>query len=135
MSILSFKAFCIEHYAQHSGIPSNRVYVLFAQEGLLDLLDNDYEDLHGMGIEYLMQFFDQYLKGEVNRMEIHSTVRATVLPEIIAKIMEKYQVDENTALDMFYRSATGESFSDDETGLYGQSPNYVFGLFLEEQER
>ena len=28
----------------------------------------------------------------------------------------------DTALDKFYRSGTGASFSDDETGLYGQSP-------------
>ena len=63
MSRLSFKAFCIEHYAGHIGRPSNEVYELFADEGLLALLDSDYEDLHGMGMEYLMQFFDEYLKG------------------------------------------------------------------------
>ena len=62
----------------------------------------------------------------------HGTVRAAILPEIIAKIMERYQLDEDTALDRFYRSATGESFADDDTGLYGQSPNYIFGLFKQE---
>ena len=63
MSKLSFKAFCIEHYAAHVGKPSNEIYALFSQEGLLAMLDSDYEDLHGMGMEYLMQFFDEYLKG------------------------------------------------------------------------
>lgn len=63
MSKLSFKAFCIEHYASHAGIPSNEVYALFAKEKLLELLDSDYEDLHGMGLEALMQFCDEYLKG------------------------------------------------------------------------
>lgn len=63
MSTLSFKAFCIEHYAGHRGIPNTQVYELFQKEGLLDLLDSDYEDLHGMGQEYLMQFFDTYLEG------------------------------------------------------------------------
>lgn len=62
MSKLSFKAFCIEHYAAHTEHPSNEVYDLFTQEGLLALLDSDYDDLHGMGMEYLMQFFDDYLK-------------------------------------------------------------------------
>lgn len=37
---------------------------MFLKEGLLELLDSDYEDLHGMGMEYLMQFFDEYLGGE-----------------------------------------------------------------------
>lgn len=69
-------------------------------------------------------------------MEKHGTVRTAVLPDIVKMIQERFDCDENSALDMFYRSATGESFADDETGLYGQSPNYVFGLFLEEmQER
>ena len=63
MSTLSFKAFCIEYYAAHIGRPSNEVYALFEQTGLLNLLDEDYEDLHGMSMEYLMQFFDRYLEG------------------------------------------------------------------------
>jgi len=37
-------------------------------------------------------------------------------------------------LDKFYTSATGASFADDETGLYGQSTLYVFGLYCEEQD-
>lgn len=63
MSKLSFKAFCIEHYAGHIQRPSNEVYGIFVREGLLELLESDYEDLHGMGMEYLMQFFDEYLEG------------------------------------------------------------------------
>jgi len=62
----------------------------------------------------------------------HGTVRAAILPEIISKIMERYQISEDAALEQFYRSATGASFSDDDTGLYGQSPNYIFGLFEQE---
>lgn len=58
-----------------------------------------------------------------------------MLPEIVKMIMEKYGLDEAAALDAFYRSATGASFSDDETGLYGQSPHYIFGLFVEEREQ
>jgi len=35
MSKLSFKAFCIEYYSNHIGIPSNEVYDLFQREGLI----------------------------------------------------------------------------------------------------
>lgn len=64
----------------------------------------------------------------------HATTRAAILPEIVGMIQKKYGLGEDDALRMFYESATGASFSDDETGLYGQSPNYIFGLFLQEQE-
>lgn len=63
MSKLSFKTFCIEFYSNHIRKPSNEVYQIFKKEGILDLLEEDYEDLHGMSMEYLMQFFDDYLKG------------------------------------------------------------------------
>ena len=64
----------------------------------------------------------------------HATTRATILPEIVGMIQRKYGLNEDDALRRFYESATGASFADDETGLYGQSTNYIFGLFLQEQE-
>lgn len=65
LSKLSFITFCIEFYSNHINKPSNEVYLLFKNEGVLDLLENDYEDLHGMGMEYLMQFIDDYLAGRI----------------------------------------------------------------------
>lgn len=63
MSKISFISFCVEYYAEHIHKPSNEVYELFKKEKLIELLENDYEDLHGMGMEYLMQLFDEYLGG------------------------------------------------------------------------
>ena len=65
MSKLSFQAFCIEFYSKHIQKPSPEVYALFARSGLLDMLKTDYDDLHGMGMEALMQFFDEYLAKEL----------------------------------------------------------------------
>ena len=71
MSKLSFKTFCIEFYSKHIQKPSPEVYELFRTSGLLEMLDTDYEDLHGMGMEALMQFFDEY----IFQFEISVTVR------------------------------------------------------------
>ena len=49
----------------------------------------------------------------------HYITRATILPNIIELIMDQYNLSEKDALDTFYRSASGVSFADDETGLYG----------------
>jgi len=62
----------------------------------------------------------------------HYLIRATVIPDIISLIMEEYHLDQNDALDAFYSSATGASLSDDDTGLYGQSSLYIFGLYEQE---
>ena len=61
MSKLSFISFCIEHYAQHTHKSSDEVYELFKTEKVLDLLKDDYDDLHGRSMEYMMQMIDEYL--------------------------------------------------------------------------
>ena len=63
----------------------------------------------------------------------HATIRATILPDIIQLICEKFDYTEKQALDEFFSSDTGANFSDDKTGLYGQSPLFIYGLFLEEK--
>ena len=55
MSRLSFKTFCIELYADYKSIPSNEAYVLFEKNGILNMLDEDYDILHGHGFEYVIQ--------------------------------------------------------------------------------
>lgn len=135
MSKLSFVAFCVENYAAHINVPSDQVYELFKKEKLLNLLKTDYEDLHGMGKEYLMAFFDDYLKNIKNSTSTHATVRSINIPTIIQMIVDKYSIPEFEALDRFYSSKTGANYADDETGLYGQSALYVFGMFVNEVER
>ena len=114
---------------------------MFEESGLLDMLKTDYEDLHGMGMEALMQFFDEYLaksscsfKTTASEKIEHNLVRATVIPEIVRLLCHYYNIDEDEALKRFYESATGANFADDETGLYGQSALHIAGLFIIEKD-
>ena len=63
----------------------------------------------------------------------HGTMRAATLPTIVSLIMDQYNVGDDEAMKMFYESHIGECYSDDESGLYGQSALYVFSLFLTEK--
>ena len=63
MSKLSFKTFCIELFAEYKDIPSNEVYSLFEKKGVLKMLDQDYDELHGFGFEYIVRDIDQFLEG------------------------------------------------------------------------
>lgn len=62
----------------------------------------------------------------------HYLIRATIIPVIVEKIMDRFNIDYLNALDSFYTSDTAALLADDDTGLYGQSPNYIFGLYLRE---
>lgn len=141
MSELSFQAFCIEFYSKHIQKPSLEVYALFARSGLLDMLKTDYDDLHGMGMEALMQFFDEYLAKELSSPETlnaetieHCQVRSINVPEIVKILCRYYNISEDEALKRFYESATSANYADDETGLYGQSALHIAGLFIVEQD-
>ena len=63
MSRLSFKTFCIELFADSKSIPSNEVYTLFETNGILKMLDDDYELLHGHGFDYVINDIDNILEN------------------------------------------------------------------------
>ena len=62
----------------------------------------------------------------------HGTIRAVTLKSIIPLIMDRFGCNENEALKIFYESHTGKCYSDDSTGLYGQSAAYLFSLLCDE---
>ena len=64
----------------------------------------------------------------------HYLIKATIIPEIITKIMTECSMTQEAAMDAFYSSATAALLAEDESGLYGQSPLYIFGLFISELE-
>jgi len=63
MSRLSFKTFCIELYADYKSMPSTEVYALFAQNGILNMLDDDYNVLHGHGFDYVLRDIEQIVES------------------------------------------------------------------------
>lgn len=65
MSKVSFISFCVEYYADHIGKTSDEVYEMFKKEKVLEWLEDDYPDLHGMGMEYLMQLIDEFLGRDI----------------------------------------------------------------------
>ena len=58
---------------------------------------------------------------------------ATVVPEIIKLISEKYNISEDEAMRAFYTSDTAAALNDESTGLYGQSAHFIFSLFIQEK--
>ena len=62
----------------------------------------------------------------------HHLIRATIIPEIIKLISERFGISEEKALDDFYKSATAQNLADEDNGLYGQSALFIFGQYLEE---
>ena len=63
MSRLSFKTFCIELYADQKSIPGNEVFTLFERNGILEMLDEDYEILHGHSFEYVIHDIEEILEN------------------------------------------------------------------------
>jgi hypothetical protein len=43
-------------------MPSNEVYTLFENNGILKMLDDDYDVLHGHGFEYVIRDIEQIVQ-------------------------------------------------------------------------
>lgn len=58
-----------------------------------------------------------------------------ITTELIVLVMEDYHYDMKTALDKVYNSETYSKLTDIHTGLYYQSPLYVYDFLKEELEK
>lgn len=56
----------------------------------------------------------------------------TLCDDIVSMIMEEYQLTDKEALDKLYKSSTFLKIENPDTGLYYQSPVYIFDLLKEE---
>lgn len=63
--------------------------------------------------------------------ELSKTILITKVTELIA---EEYRISISQARDMLFDSEIINLIDNDETGLYGESPLYVFSLFQEKHK-
>lgn len=134
-----FIIMCVEQYSKSINEASGVVYKRMSERGVIDDLTNDYEDLHGMSTIYLNDYIDSFighqksLDTQKTTSEYHSAkqILKVKITELIAK---EYRMPIFKARDMLYSSDIIDLIDDDETGLYGESPLYVFSLFQKEQK-
>lgn len=60
---------------------------------------------------------------------------ATIIPEIVKLISDKYNMSEQDAMDSFYKSDTAKALNNPDTGLYGQSALFIFSQFVMENNK
>ena len=57
-----------------------------------------------------------------------------IVPEIIAFVVKKYEIDEITACKEFYKSELYSDIEREETKLWHLSPRQLFELYVQERE-
>ena len=62
----------------------------------------------------------------------HTLSKSLLIIKVIELIAEKYSISIEEARNKLYSSELINLIDDDETGLYGESPLYVFSLFEQE---
>lgn len=60
-----FIIMCVEQYALFSGSRSDVIYKEMERKGILDELESDYEDLHGMSTVYLNDYLKARMGGSL----------------------------------------------------------------------
>lgn len=64
----------------------------------------------------------------------HILSKTIIISKVVELIAEKYNVSLLEARNRLYQSDIIDLIDDDETGLYGESPLYVFSLYQEKQQ-
>lgn len=138
MTELEMMIACVEHYSHLKNVPSCKVFRAFSKKGIVDMLLESYEIFKDMDMGFFMGMIDGYVDNTIDSEEqdyLRYEERKQVLPKVIPLIQEKFSMGEMEALEAFYLSDTGASFSEDETGLYGKTPEEIFGQYIQEKEK
>jgi len=62
----------------------------------------------------------------------HALVKILLIDSVTNIIAKEYKIPIHKAMDLFYSSQTINLLEDDSTGLYGESPLYIFSIFERE---
>ena len=65
----------------------------------------------------------------------HTLAKSIIITRVIEMIASNQHIRLEEARDLFFKSNTIKLLEDDETGLYGDSPLYVYSLFEEEAKK
>ena len=63
---------------------------------------------------------------------VNQLAKALLITKVSELISEKYLLPISAARDMLYKSKIVDLIDDENTGLYGESPQYVLSLFEKE---
>ena len=128
-----FIVMCVEQYASHVNQSSSDIYNKLNNNGIIDELKNDYEDMHGMSTYSLNEYIDKRLNlidsyNSRNKNE-HVLSKTILISQTIELIAKKYKLSIDEARNRFYASDIIKMLDDDETGLYGESALYLLSLY------
>lgn len=65
----------------------------------------------------------------------HVLAKSIIISKVIEMIASNQHIRIDEARTLFFKSKTIKLLEDDETGLYGDSPLYVYSLFEEETKK
>lgn len=67
-------------------------------------------------------------------VKFNAILSVAIIPQVIDLIEKNEVLDENSALNNFYKSKTYEFLSDEETKMWHYSPLTIYSIWKSEQE-
>ena len=134
-----FVILCVQQYSATINESSASTYKRMLDKSVIVELINDYEDLHGMSQIWLNDYINTLMTGEplniLEQSSSHIAAKTILITKVSELIAEKYRISIDKARNLLYESPVIDLIDDDETGLYGDSPLYVFSLFEAEHKK
>ena len=132
-----FVIFCNEMFTFRTTLPSEEVYKILSEKGVIKELIDGYEDLHGMSTPFLNQYISKLsgIKLCKQHKADHSLGKFIIFVDVVEMIAKDDGITLDEARDRFYNSYIASCFADDEFGFYGDSPPYIYSLYRNELEK
>ena len=134
-----FIIMCVEQYAASVNKSSGITYNELNEAGIINELEEFYEDMHGMSTYCINEYINKRLDLNAMVKEIennqHILSKTILITQTIELIAKKYKLSIDEARNNFYSSKVIEMLDDDETGLYGESALYLLSLYEKELQQ
>ena len=134
-----FIIMCVEQYAASVNKSSGITYNELNEAGIINELEEFYEDMHGMSTYCINEYINKRLDLNAMVKEIennqHILSKTILITQTIELIAKKYKLSIDEARNNFYSSKVIEMLDDDETGLYGESGLCLLSLYEKELQQ
>lgn len=142
---INYAVVCVNEFAKAYNLTAKSAFQYLYQNKAIEFIKENYEIEHTLSIADAIEDMGMICRnnggqnhcafaGDGDRMMTkREQLIEYVTQDLIELIVMNQKIEYDEAMNLLYKSETFDKLSDVETGLYSESPAYVYGILQGEQ--
>lgn len=142
---INYAVVCVNEFAKTHNLTAKSAFQYLYQNKAIEFIKENYAIEHTLSIADAIEDMGMicrnnggqdhfaYTEGKDRTVTRQEQLIEYVTQDLIELIVMNQKVEYDEAMNLLYNSETFDKLSDVETGLYSESPAYVYGIFQGEQ--